>query len=159
MFPQHSTSSSSSPLPFFHSVLPPAPPLALTCLYTAWTAELKRGNIQAHGPPICLPWAGQRRDWLRGLTCHWLWIIHPKYDWLWLAEGLGRGGLCLKLGGDSWLLKQCFKGHRDGLRQRTCNNDIPVKWPKWEALPGYALCLLCLVQQVSLFVLCTPCTY
>lgn len=55
----------SSPPLYFHSVSLPTPPSALTCLFTAQTTEQKRGNIQAHGPPICLPSAGQGRDWWR----------------------------------------------------------------------------------------------
>lgn len=40
----------------------PLHPTALTCLLTVQTAEQERGNIQAHGPPICLPAAWQGRE-------------------------------------------------------------------------------------------------
>lgn len=98
-----------------------------------------------------LPFVYQQQDKGRGWCGDWPLIGCGSSTLIWLALTCRRvgWGYGLKLGGDSWLLKQCLKGHREGPWQS--NNSIPVKWPKWEVLSTGALCLLC----AAIFHLCT----
>lgn len=136
----------------------PLHPTALTCLLTVQTAEQERGNIQAHGPPICLPAAWQGREPWGGWpligcgssTLIWLALTCREVGWR------GGGDYGLKLGGDSWLWRHSCNGHREGQRQSISNKSIPVKWSKGEVLSTGALCLPCAAIFHLCTVLCVP---
>lgn len=76
------------------------------------------GNIQAHGPPICLLSAGQGSDCTGNRF-----LIGCCYS----THKRGLGKVWLETWRKLVTVGLSFKGHRSGLRQRTCNNDIPVK--------------------------------
>lgn len=133
MFLQHSASGIYPPLcsPFTLFCSPLHPLLSHVCSQLRLSS--RREGTFRH---MDLPFVYHRLD--RGVAddgiCAPIGCCSPTLNMIGFDLQRGWGGNGLKLGGDSWLLKQCFKGHRDGLRQRISNNDIPAKWPKWEAL-------------------------